>query len=194
MRRSVMEFFLRFQSFRYSLPKSLSKKYSTGRPERKSFISITARVYKSRWTTKLRLTQIIFLYEKIKTSFRHLILITQNIYLFCDTIQVVHQFVLICDQVSVCCFFHDNVIKWKYFPRYWPFVRGIHRSPVNSPHKGQWRGALMFSLICVWINSQVNNREAGDLRRYRAHYYAILMFISLKLFLQLNYISISQHD
>ena len=42
--------------------------------------------------------------------------------------------------------------------------------PVNSPHKGQWRGALMFSLICVWINGWVNNREAGDLRRYRAQY------------------------
>ena len=42
---------------------------------------------------------------------------------------------------------HDDVIKWKHFPRYWPFVRGIPRSPVNSPHKGQWRGALMFSLI-----------------------------------------------
>ena len=60
---------------------------------------------------------------------------------------------------------HDDVIKWKHFPRYWPFVRGIHRSPVNSPHKGQWRGALMFSLICLWINGWVNNREAGDLRR-----------------------------
>ena len=65
---------------------------------------------------------------------------------------------------------HDDVIKWKHFPRYWPFLRGIHRSPVNSPHKGQWRGALMFSLICVWINGWVNNREAGDLRRHRAHY------------------------
>ena len=65
---------------------------------------------------------------------------------------------------------HDDVIKWKHFPRYWPFVRGIHRSPVNSPHKGQWRGALMFSLICTLINSWVNNGEAGDLRRYRAHY------------------------
>ena len=65
---------------------------------------------------------------------------------------------------------HDDVIKWKQFPRYWPFVRGIHRSPDNSLHKGQWRGALMFSLICVWINGWVNNREAGDLRRYRAHY------------------------
>ena len=32
---------------------------------------------------------------------------------------------------------HDDVIKWKYFPRYWPFVREIHRSPVNFPHKGQ---------------------------------------------------------
>ena len=58
---------------------------------------------------------------------------------------------------------------------YWPFVQGIHRSPVNSPHKGQWHGALMFSLICVWINSWVNNREAGDLRCYRAHYDAIAM-------------------
>ena len=57
---------------------------------------------------------------------------------------------------------HDDVIKWKHFPRYLPFVRGIHRSPVNSPHKGQWRWVLIFSLICVWINGWVNNREAGD--------------------------------
>ena len=70
---------------------------------------------------------------------------------------------------------HDDVIKWKHFPRYWPFVREIHRSPVNSPHKGQWRGALMFSLICVWINGRVNNREAGDLRRDRAHYDVTVM-------------------
>ena len=42
--------------------------------------------------------------------------------------------------------------------------------PVNSPHKGQWRGALIFSFICPWINSWVSNREAGDLRRHRAHY------------------------
>ena len=76
--------------------------------------------------------------------------------------------------------FHYDVIKWKHFPRYWPFVRGIHRSPVNSPHKGQWRGALMFSLICARINSWVNNGEAGDLRRQRGHYDVIVMssFIS----------------
>ena len=69
---------------------------------------------------------------------------------------------------------HDDVIKWKHFPRYWPFVRGIHRSLVNSPQKGQCRGALIFSLICAWINGWVNNREAGDLRRHRAHYDVIV--------------------
>ena len=57
---------------------------------------------------------------------------------------------------------------------------GIHRSPVNSPHKGQWRGALMFSLICTWINGWVNNREAGDLRRHRAHIGVIVMRQSIE--------------
>ena len=72
-------------------------------------------------------------------------------------------------------FEHDDVIKWEHFPRSWPFLRGIHRSPVNSPHKGQWSGALMFSSICVWINDWVNSREAGDLIHYRAHYDVIVM-------------------
>ena len=49
-------------------------------------------------------------------------------------------------------------------------MRGIHRPPVNSPNKGQWRGAFVFSEICTWINGWVNNREAGDLRRHDAHY------------------------
>ena len=69
----------------------------------------------------------------------------------------------------------DDVIKWKYFPRYWPFVRGIHRSPVNSPHKGQWRGTLMLSLISAWTNGWVNNRDAGDLWRHRAYYDVTVM-------------------
>ena len=43
--------------------------------------------------------------------------------------------------------YHDDVIEWKHFPRYWSFVRGIPRSPVNSPRKGHWCGPLMFSLI-----------------------------------------------
>ena len=55
------------------------------------------------------------------------------------------------------------------------FVRGIHRSSANSPHKSQWRGALVFSLICAWINGCANNREAGDLRRHRDHYDVTVM-------------------
>ena len=74
---------------------------------------------------------------------------------------------------------HDDVIKWKHFPRNWPFVREIHRSPVNFPHKGQWRGALMFSLIYAWMNDWVNNREAGDLRRQHGHYDVIVMRIAV---------------
>ena len=70
---------------------------------------------------------------------------------------------------------HYDVIKWKLFPRYWPFARGIQRSPVNFPHKGQWRGALMFSLICAWMDGWVNNSEAGDLRRHRAFYDVTVM-------------------
>ena len=81
----------------------------------------------------------------------------------------------LCERFALC---HDDVIKWKHFPRCWPFVRGIHRSPVNSPHKGQWRGALMFTLICARINGWVNNREAADLRRYRGHYDVTVMYIT----------------
>ena len=42
--------------------------------------------------------------------------------------------------------------------------------PVTSQHKRQWRGGLMFSLICASINDWVNNRRAGDLRRHCGHY------------------------
>ena len=72
---------------------------------------------------------------------------------------------------------HDDVIEWKHFPHYWPFVWGIHWSPVNSLHKGQWRRALMFSLICTRMNGWVNSREAGDLRSHRAHHDVIVMII-----------------
>ena len=69
---------------------------------------------------------------------------------------------------------HDDVINWKHFPRYWPFVRGIHRSPVNSPHKGQWRGALM-SLICALNKRLSKHLEAGDLRPQRTNHDVIVM-------------------
>ena len=70
---------------------------------------------------------------------------------------------------------HDDVIKWKHFPRYRPFVWETHRWPVNSPHKGQWRGTLVFTLICAWIDGWVNNREVGDLRRHCDHYDVTVM-------------------
>ena len=84
---------------------------------------------------------------------------------------------------NVMCFYvpykyfctNDDAIKWKLFLRYWPFVWGCHRSPVNSTHKGQGRGALMFSLSCVWTNGCANNRDAGYLRRHRAHYNVTVM-------------------
>ena len=69
--------------------------------------------------------------------------------------------------------------QMEHFSRYWTFLRGIHRSLVNSPHKGQWRGALMFSLICAWINGWVNNREAGDSRSHRGHYEVIVMRLAI---------------
>ena len=59
--------------------------------------------------------------------------------------------------------------------RYWSFVRGIHRSPVDSPHKGQWRGASLFSLICAWANSWANNWDVSDLRCDRTHYDVTVM-------------------
>ena len=48
----------------------------------------------------------------------------------------------------------------------------------NSPHKGQWRVALMFSLICTWTHGWVNNRDSGELRCHCAHYDVTVMGIS----------------
>ena len=62
----------------------------------------------------------------------------------------------------------------KHLPRYWPGEFPTQRA-VNSPHKGRWRGASMFSLICAWINDWVNNREAGYLGRRRTHYDVTVM-------------------
>ena len=100
--------------------------------------------------------------------------------MWCDCM-VDEGYIMVKPHENHCCFTgHDDVIKWKHFPRYWPFVRGIHRSPVNSPHKGQWCGALKFFLICAWIKRWVNNREAGDLRRHRAHYDVSVMVLCVE--------------
>ena len=84
----------------------------------------------------------------------------------------------LCWHMDFCIFCHPLKVAW-WRHQMEPFSPLLAicagNSPVNSLHKGQWRGALMFSLICVWINGWVNNREAGDLRRYRAHYDVIVM-------------------
>ena len=79
--------------------------------------------------------------------------------------------VLKCYQLHIVnIFFNDDVTKRDNFPRYWPVVMEIHQSPLDSRHKGLWRGALMLSLICAWTMDWTNNRDVGDLRRHRAHY------------------------
>ena len=75
--------------------------------------------------------------------------------------------------------FLNSFSWWRYQMETFPALLALSAEnspvPVNSPHKGQWRGALMFSLISDRINSWVNYREAGDLRRHRAHYNVIVM-------------------
>ena len=60
---------------------------------------------------------------------------------------------------------HDDVIKWKYFPRNWACCED---PPVDSPHRSQWRRDLMFSLIYAWISDSANSRDASDLKRHIA--------------------------
>ena len=64
--------------------------------------------------------------------------------------------------------YHDDVIKWKQFPRYCPFVQGIHRSPVDSPHKGivTWTFDVLLS---VRTNCWTKTWLAGNLTRRGGH-------------------------
>ena len=74
--------------------------------------------------------------------------------------------------------YHDDVIKWKHFPRYWPFVRGIHRSPVAS-------GAELWCFLGSAPEQTVEqtiDTPAGDLRRRRAHYDITVMTITPKVY------------
>ena len=85
------------------------------------------------------------------------------------------------DNISVYQAYRVKVSKvWWWRHQMEPFSALLALCAGNSPHKGQWRGALIFSLICAWINDWVNNREAGDLRRYRAHHDIIVMYDKLK--------------
>ena len=73
------------------------------------------------------------------------------------------------DGFQIYLLYHDDVIKWKHFSHYWLFVRGIHQSLVNSPHKGHWRRVMIF-FIFTWTNVWVNNGDVGDLRHHHTHY------------------------
>ena len=56
------------------------------------------------------------------------------------------------------------------------FYVGNSSATSEFPHKGQWHGALMFSLICSWINGWVNNWDASDLIGHHAYYDVTVMF------------------
>ena len=82
--------------------------------------------------------------------------------------------------VMIRCFNSLSPMTWwrhqmETFSALLALCAGNSPVPVNSPHKGQWRGALVFSLICAWINGWENNGEAGDLIRHRAHYDVTVM-------------------
>ena len=81
--------------------------------------------------------------------------------------------------VLLCC----GLAWWRHqmepFSALLALCAGNSPVPVNSPHKGQWRGAVMSSLICAWINDWVNNREAGDLRRHRGQDYDVIVMVQL---------------
>ena len=95
-------------------------------------------------------------------------------------------------EIQQCNGFHQNVMtssNGNFFCVTSPLE--IHWSPVNSSHKSQWRGALMFSFICTWINGWVNNREAGDLRLHRAHYNVIVVKIKDRVYGEWKYSYVS---
>ena len=58
------------------------------------------------------------------------------------------------------CREHDDVIKWKHFPRYWAFVWGIHRSPLNSPQRPVARS------FDVFYDLRLNKRLSKQARRW----------------------------
>ena len=90
-----------------------------------------------------------------------------------------------------------NIPSWwrhqmKTFSAILALCPGKSPVPVNSPHKGQWRGALMFSLIYAWITDWANNPEAGYLRRHRGHYGVIVTVSSAVVFSVKDCIGCSQ--
>ena len=57
---------------------------------------------------------------------------------------------------------HYDVIKWKHFPHYWPFVRGIHQSLVDSSsQRPVTRSFDVFFDLCLnkWLGNRKQSRS-----------------------------------
>ena len=68
--------------------------------------------------------------------------------------------------VYIYIYIYDyEIMTRKYFPRYWPFVRGFHQWPMGFPHKGH--GFFSFDVRLGRLLK--NSRVSGDLRRYESH-------------------------
>ena len=93
--------------------------------------------------------------------------------------QILQTLDILWSNITRCWTQYERKTWWRHqmetFSALLDLCAGNSPVPVNSPHKGQRRGTLMFSLICARINDRVNNREAGDLRRHRGHYDVIVM-------------------
>ena len=100
-------------------------------------------------------------------------------------------------------FWHYDVIKWKHFPRYWRFVRGLKRSLLDSLHKAQWRRALMFSSMCTWTNGWATIetpmiidalrslwRLCNGMHKWTSHYNCLYAFVPYLIFINISYMDI----
>ena len=64
---------------------------------------------------------------------------------------------------------HDMIMTWQWFPHYWPYVRGIHGSLLDSADKGPVTVTLIFPLLLAWISCWTNRRVVSAFRWHDAH-------------------------
>ena len=88
-----------------------------------------------------------------------------------------HDRKLLLERCHLGLFFLTKLTWWRHQMETFSALLALcaGNSPVYSPHKGQWRGASIFSLIWACSNSWANKGDAGDLRCHGAHYDVIVM-------------------
>ena len=87
---------------------------------------------------------------KLPTFYRHFHVHLLTLIL----VRISYLHTLLCMWLRICVEIkvnHDDGIKWKHFPCYWPFVLGIHLSPVNSPHSD----AEFWCFLLIWPEQTV---------------------------------------